>query len=554
MIKIFSLKFLKQARDILSLALLFSNVSLAQEIQSLKVLNSPYDEKHPVLDVDGTLYFSVGFHPDNVGGFKDFGDIWMARPNPKGGWLKPTRVNALSTEGNDVFIGFLDPITALVYHSEGAFGRGIHQYSKFGQSWNYLRPLEIENFSPIGDYFSARIDDSKEFIILSFEHRSGYGNEDLYISQKVREGYWSSPINLGAEINSFAQEQGPFISQNQEYIFFSSNKGGSGRGKDIYFSKRLDDSWTSWSTPQALVKTSTLGSDLYYLPLLPLQNQAIFSTTQNSEGFGDFVLVSLEMEEEIFMATKPEEKIALQPALLQLANNSNEIIEVGEEIKQETIIESNVIQLEEKYTIMDNDVNESLSTIQVLDLKERFPLNYQITLIGRRGEKLAVSNLQSIDSLLSEATWETLFIQSEGYIPREVGVESWKSLGDYTFYLSKAEAGNSIVLNNIQFNVGTADFSDSRSIQVLDNLAEFLNANPSIKIRFEGHTDNYGDPMLNKELSLKRASKIRGYLTLNGVEFERMRISGWGGTRPIADNSTDEGRNLNRRVEMLIEK
>jgi outer membrane protein OmpA-like peptidoglycan-associated protein len=52
---------------------------------------------------------------------------------------------------------------------------------------------------------------------------------------------------------------------------------------------------------------------------------------------------------------------------------------------------------------------------------------------------------------------------------------------------------------------------------------------------------------------MKRASKIRGYLTLNGVEFERVRISGWGGTRPIADNSTEEGKNKNRRVEMLIE-
>ena len=52
---------------------------------------------------------------------------------------------------------------------------------------------------------------------------------------------------------------------------------------------------------------------------------------------------------------------------------------------------------------------------------------------------------------------------------------------------------------------------------------------------------------------MKRASKIRGYLTINGVDFERVRISGWGGNRPIADNQTEEGRVLNRRVELLIE-
>jgi outer membrane protein OmpA-like peptidoglycan-associated protein len=52
---------------------------------------------------------------------------------------------------------------------------------------------------------------------------------------------------------------------------------------------------------------------------------------------------------------------------------------------------------------------------------------------------------------------------------------------------------------------------------------------------------------------MKRASKMRGYLTINGIEFERVRISGWGGTRPIADNNTEVGRTKNRRVEMLIE-
>jgi outer membrane protein OmpA-like peptidoglycan-associated protein len=119
--------------------------------------------------------------------------------------------------------------------------------------------------------------------------------------------------------------------------------------------------------------------------------------------------------------------------------------------------------------------------------------------------------------------------------------------------LKPAVAGAAIILDNIQFNRGTSDFADSKSIQVLDNLVSFLKENEQIKIRLEGHTDNAGDPSLNKDLSLKRASKIRGYLTLNGIEFERVRISGWGGTRPIADNNSEEGRTINRRVEMLIE-
>ncbi|UJP64260.1 OmpA family protein [Mongoliitalea daihaiensis] len=545
MIKIIFSYVFKRARGIFPLAFLFSGLVMGQEFQSLKVLNSPYDEKQPVLAPDGTLYFSVGFHPENVGGFKDYGDIWMSSPAANGEWSSPVRVHDLSTEGNDVIIGFPDILTVFVYHSEGTYGRGIHQYTKFGSSWNYLRRLSIENFKPEGSYFSGRLDATNTLMLLSFQQQGGYGNEDLYIIRQIREGVWSNPQNLGEEINSFAQEQGPYLSDNQEYMFFSSNKSGNGRGKDIYVTQRLDSTWSEWATPKPLKLASTQGSDLYYLPLQLEEKKAIFSTTQNSEGFGDFVLVTLEMEDEIFAEN-----------MGRIKNTSNSNVAVAIDVSEKDSVSNRVVQEEGADLPKTDDFNEKSTGkfIQVLDLNELTPLTYQLTLIGKRGEKVTLAKVSEIDSMLSNSVWESILIQSASYIPKEVAAESWNELDDYTFYLSKAAPGNSLVLNNIQFNVGTADFADSRSIQVLDNLLEFLNENPTIKIRFEGHTDNYGDPMLNKELSLKRASKIRAYLTLHGVEFERVRISGWGGTRPRADNSTEEGRQLNRRVEMLIEK
>lgn len=551
MIKINYSYLISKARGVLSLAFLFSNLAIAQELEHLKVLNSPYDEKHPVIAPDGSLFFSVGFHPDNVGGFKDYGDIWMSSQNPLGEWTRPTRVNALSTEGNDVIVGFPDAITVFVYHSEGTYGRGIHQYARFGSSWNHVRRLSIENFRPEGNYFSGRLDASGTKMLLSFQQQGGYGNEDIYIIRQIREGVWSHPMNLGEEINTFAQEQGPYLAANQEYLFFSSNKSGNGRGKDIYVTQRLDSTWTQWSSPRALSKASTQGSDLYYLPIDPVNQLALFSTTQNSEGFGDFVLVSLEMDETIF---KKEEVKASH-----LVAEASAIEEVDSTVVRDDVVVSldktdETLVLNAKDSVQPSEKPLERKVIEVLDLKDRTAIPYQVTLLSKRGDRLTLENVYAIDSLLATDGFEGVLIQSPNYIPREVAAASWAELGDYTFYLSKAEAGSSLVLNNIQFNVGTADFADARSIQVLDNLLEFLKENPALKIRFEGHTDNYGDPMLNKDLSLKRASKIRAYLTLHGVEFERIRISGWGGTRPIADNSTEEGRKLNRRVEMLIEQ
>lgn len=543
---------ISKARGVLSLAFLFSNLAIAQELEHLKVLNSPYDEKHPVLAPDGTLFFSVGFHPDNVGGFKDYGDIWMSAQNPLGEWTRPTRVNALSTEGNDVIVGFPDAITVYVYHSEGTYGRGIHQYARFGSSWNHVRRLSIENFRPEGNYFSGRLDATGTKMVLSFQQQGGYGNEDIYIIRKIREGVWTNPMNLGDEINTFAQEQGPYLAANQEYLFFSSNKSGNGRGKDIYVTQRMDSTWTEWSTPRALSKASTQGSDLYYLPIDPVNQLALFSTTQNSEGFGDFVLVTLEMDESIF------QKEAVQSPAVVAEARAIEVVETAV-TREDSLVSLNKAETAPANVSMNEPVGpiekpQERKAIEVFDLKERTAIPYQVTLLGKRGDRLPLENVNEIDSLLATDAFEGILIQSPSYIPREVAAASWADLGDYTFYLSKAVAGSSLVLNNIQFNVGTADFADARSIQVLDNLLEFMKENPALKIRFEGHTDNYGDPMLNKDLSLKRASKIRAYLTLHGVEFERIRISGWGGTRPIADNSTEEGRQLNRRVEMLIEQ
>ena len=96
-----------------------------------------------------------------------------------------------------------------------------------------------------------------------------------------------------------------------------------------------------------------------------------------------------------------------------------------------------------------------------------------------------------------------------------------------------------------------------RSVQTLDRLAEMLRENPSHQMRFQVHTDNI--PLrrgarwpTNWELSTARAAKLARYLIDQGVAPERLSIGGYGDSRPVADNSTPEGRQQNRRVEVII--
>ncbi|WP_455423229.1 OmpA family protein [Echinicola pacifica] len=110
----------------------------------------------------------------------------------------------------------------------------------------------------------------------------------------------------------------------------------------------------------------------------------------------------------------------------------------------------------------------------------------------------------------------------------------------------------SLVLRDVLFEKGTAELAQEQTYAYIDKLVVFMQENPLVKIRLEGHTDNVGNAALNKQLSMNRAKAIRDYMVDSGVAFERMMIRGNGGADPVADNDTEVGREQNRRVEMVI--
>ncbi len=99
----------------------------------------------------------------------------------------------------------------------------------------------------------------------------------------------------------------------------------------------------------------------------------------------------------------------------------------------------------------------------------------------------------------------------------------------------------------IQFKINTADLAEL-SKQVLDQVAEILKEAPGVQIEVQGHTDNLGNARYNMELSQKRADSVRNYLVTRGIDATRLTAVGYGPTRPVATNTTKQGRITNRRV------
>ena len=117
--------------------------------------------------------------------------------------------------------------------------------------------------------------------------------------------------------------------------------------------------------------------------------------------------------------------------------------------------------------------------------------------------------------------------------------------------LHKLEVGKTIVLKNIFFDFDRATLQQT-SFPELANVIRLMTEYPTLVIEISGHTDNRGAAAYNQVLSENRARTVVNYLVANGIPASRLRYAGYGLTRPIADNNTDEGRALNRRVEFKI--
>jgi outer membrane protein OmpA-like peptidoglycan-associated protein len=113
------------------------------------------------------------------------------------------------------------------------------------------------------------------------------------------------------------------------------------------------------------------------------------------------------------------------------------------------------------------------------------------------------------------------------------------------------KADSLITLNEFLFEVNSFKLKTEHFAE-LDLLSEFLRSQPTLEVSISGHTDNTGSEHHNVSLSLRRAEQVAQYLIEKGVMYEKVIFEGLGSTRPIAGNETEEGRNKNRRVEILI--
>lgn len=525
---------------ILKLILLFllPVLGIAQDIdsKSFNLVNSIYDEQSPVISPDGkVLYFTLANHPQNRGGKKDLGDIWFSILMGKE-WSTPIHAgNVLNDTGYNGVAGFsADGNTLyLLSHYDAskakASTQGIAYSRKISSGWSQPENITIPYFLNRSSHLSGHLSHDGSTFIFSADSYNSKGAEDIYVTFHKGGGQWTEPKNLGVSINTELQELSPSLSEDQKTIYFSSN-GRAGYGSfDVYYSQRLDDTWTNWSMPISQgAKVNSEGRELGYR-VYPQNGFALFTSTLNSDGYGDVRMTEVKKEEQDSLMAKV------------LVNAPDTVVRLVE-IKRDKPITA------------DDKVVKVFG--KVVNSKTNAPITATLSF---ESDTLRFTNsvVDGNYSILIPSVNEYIIkVEAPGFVGNmerlDIRTFEMKQL-EMNFKLQQIEVGTLVNLKNVLFQQSTANLLTESSDE-LDMVADFMKANPKVEIELAGHTDNRGLHAHNVKLSRERVEKVKEYLVSKGVESKRITGQGYGGTKPIADNDAEETRKLNRRVEFTIVK
>lgn len=384
----------------------------------------------------------------------------------------------------------------------------------------------------------------------------GYGECDIYISYLTKQG-WSKPQNLGQNINSEYWETAPSLSPDKRALYFSSSVPGGFGGSDIWVSYRNANG--RWGQAQNLgPEINTSGNE--GSPFIHADNQTLYFNSNGHKGYSE--------KSDLFISRKLPDGKWSNPENLGFPINTTD--EEG----------SLIVASDGKTAYYASDRNDTKGTLDIytFELREDVRPAKTLWVKGKVFDKKTLNGLPSsveLTDVVSKQQISKLQTDEEGnyLVTLPVGKDYAFNVNrkGYLFYsenfslaknapdsvyqidipLQPIEANASIILKNVFFDTKQTQLKPE-SITELENLVLLMKENPNLKIQIGGHTDNVGKPEDNIKLSLGRAVSVVNYLLGKGIKNDRLTFKGFGETKPIADNNTEQGKALNRRTELIV--
>ena len=388
----------------------------------------------------------------------------------------------------------------------------------------------------------------------------GYGGVDIWKTEKDLTGLWKIPINLGPNINTQGDEKSPFLHWDSKTLYFSSGDNEQAMtshmnlgGFDIFYSKM--DSTGKWMKPKNIgYPINSTGNEVGFFVSTDGKD-GFFATNDKQrtkgKGVGGYDLFYFELPP----AARPDEVAIIKGKVTSDAGkNVFADVELKDAVTKkvtkavvdsatgEYAVAANVQKKHDQLLIVKKEGNAFSS--QLISMKDTSqvltpPVAATTTLTASTPSVTASAPLNTSAPHPKVTKKEESPIAKSPVIKVDMVTDS-------------VQTGKPYTLNNIYFDQNRADLKEESKI-VLDEFAEYLKENKSIVIEIYGHTDDAGKPNDNQNLSSDRAFTVFEYLRALGVSKEQIAgHKGFGESKPVGTNDTEEGRAKNRRTEFLI--
>ncbi|CAN5300958.1 hypothetical protein BH11BAC6_BH11BAC6_12980 [soil metagenome] len=385
--------------------------------------------------------------------------------------------------------------------------------------------------------------------------QTGFGNFDIYLSYNTPDG-WSAPINMGQNINTEYWESSPSLSPDKNALYFSSDRPGGFGGIDIYVCYRAaNGKWGPAQNMGALVNTKANEQ----APFIHADNNTLYYTSDGLPGYGgtDIYMIkkdadskwgspenlgypinTIENEGSLFVSSdgvtgyyasdRADSRGGLDLYSFTLRNDIRPVktLYVQGNVYDATTHKNIPCAVE----LIDNATQKTITKVQTDETGFYFmtlPVGKDYTFTVNRKGFLFYSDLFQ----LSNKEADSVYVKNIPLQPLTLNATG--------------------VLKNIQFATNTAALEPVSLIE-LDKLLQLMTENASITVQVNGHTDNTGTDIRNNQLSMDRAKAVADYLISKGIDKKRLTWKGFSASKPVVANDTETARALNRRTEFVI--
>jgi len=502
-------------------------------------INSHYPDYSAYISADESVLMFTSRRETSMGAEKDnadhafFEDIFTS-VKTNGEWSEAENIGTpINSVDHDATAGLSpDGTTLYIYAHHGKGGGDIYRSKLNGKEWTKPEKLGKTINSESRETTISEWYDGSKLLFIS-NKPGGKGAGDIYLVNKDEKGNYTSAINVGEPLNTKYGEEGVFLVPDGKTLYFSSRGHATMGGYDVFKTTYENG---KWSEPENLGYPVNGPDDDVYFVMSGSGRRGYYASAKEG-GFG---------EKDLYMITflGPEKPF-------EISNEDNLLAGVTEPVKS--------VHAAGTVEIASNPLTILKGTIT--DAKTKKPLEASIELVDNsKNQVIATFKSNSVTGkytvMLPSGKNYGIVVKATDYLFHSENVDIPLSTGYQEIIkdieLQSISVGSKIVLRNIFFDFDK-DSLRPESTNELERLAKLLNDIPSLKIEISSHTDSKGSDEYNQRLSQLRSVRVVNYLiNEKKIAQDRLVAKGYGETKPIATNDTDEGRQQNRRSEFEI--